>query len=242
VKNLIYTIAYRRTPFLRLSMAAVLSQAYDSDYVIWDNASSEETKDSINKMAEAIPNPHVKIHYVASKNIGLNAASMVVSKFRTSSTKYIMSLDEDILMLPLNFQDELQTYVDAGVGYVALDVFQDETTNGAKPPIHHYKHTDLTTTRGVKTLLEGPTGGWASMVSTEVFDSVGGYPVREEIFFGLDGIFSEEVRKKGKMTGIAKGLCCYHATGNNWNNSLGFSDVLNQKLQSYNRWVKSGSP
>lgn len=242
MKNLIFTIAYNRNSFLRLSMASVLSQAQDTTYVIWDNASNPDTKKSVGEIKKAFPNSTVNVIYVPSENIGLNAANKIVTDFRSPRTKYIMSIDEDILMLPLNFQTHLQSYLKAGVGYVALDVFQDSTTNGAKPPINHYKQTPISTENGVKVLLEGPTGGWASMFTTEIYDAVGGYPVRSEIFFGLDGIFSESIRKLGRKSGIAEGLCCYHATGDEWNNGLGFNDVLNQKLESYTSWLKAGSP
>lgn len=239
MKNLIFTIAYNRIPFLRLSMASVLSQALDTTYVIWDNASNEETKSSVENMVAAIPNPSVRVIYEASSNIGLNAASKIVDKFRSSETQYIMSIDEDVLMLPLNFQTKLQAYLDAGVGYVAMDVFQDSTTNGAKPSSEHYKETKI----GEHIiLLEGPTGGWGSMVKAETYDAAGGFPTRNEIFFGLDGLFSEAVRKIGKKCGIASGVVCYHATGNDWNSGLGFSEILNKKMQSYGQWLKSGSP
>lgn len=242
MKNIIFTIAYNRLSFLRLSMASVLSQAEDTTYVVWDNASNPETKAAVNSMRLAIPNPTVNVIYVPSENIGLNAAQKIVSQFKSENTKYIMSLDEDVLMLPLKFQTHLQAYLDAGIGYVALDVFQDKTTNGAKPPLNHYRQTIVGTASGEYPLLEGPTGGWGSMVTSEVYDLVGGYPVRDELFFGLDGIFSESIRKAGKRSGIAEGLYCYHATGNDWNQGLGYSEVLNQKLESYKLWLKAGSP
>lgn len=239
MKTLIFTIAYNRNRFLGLSVASVLSQAVDATYVIWDNAKSSETKSLVEDLSRILKNPSVEVIYEPSDNIGLNAASEVVSRFRSEKTEYIMSIDEDILMLPLRFQESIQTALShESVGYVALDVFQDQTTNGAKPPNSVYKSTLI----GDQILLEGPTGGWASMTTSKVYDLVGGYPKREELFFGLDGIYSESIRKAGKKTGILQGVCCYHATGDAWNYGFGFDKVLEDKMSSYKRWVGSGSP
>jgi len=241
-ENLIFTISYKRPSFLKLSMASILSHIYDATYVVWDNASDDETKNIFERTTNLFQKDSVETIYHPSKNIGLNAASAVVETYRTTQTKYIMSIDEDILMLPLNFQSELQALLSAGVGYAALDVFQDKTTNGAKPPAHFYKQNQINTALGTRTLLEGPTGGWASMFTAKTYDIAGGYPTRDEIFFGIDGIFTEKIRIAKQKTGILEGVCCYHATGNMWNEYFGFSDVLNKKLTSYEEWIAKGSP
>lgn len=239
METLIFTIAYNRNQFLGLSMASVLSHAKNCTYVIWDNARNPETEILVENCALTFKNSSVRVLYESSENIGLNAARAVVDKYRSSETKYIMSMDEDILMLPLGFQNSLQALLqNEAVGYAALDVFQDETTNGAKPAPTSYNPTRI----DGFTLLEGPTGGWASMTKTEVYDLVGGYPTRDELFFGLDGLYSEEIRKIGKKTGILQGAYCYHATGDAWNKRFGYDAVLESKLDSYLRWVRSGSP
>lgn len=237
-ETLIFTISYNRNKFLGLSMASVLSQAKNSTYVIWDNADNPETKSLVDSCRITFPNESVRVVYEASENIGLNAASAIVEKYRSSKTRYIMSVDEDILMLPLGFQTSLQTALSPTIGYVALDVFQDKTTNGAKPPMDHYSPIQI----GSYVLLEGPTGGWASMSSVEAYDKAGGYPVREEKFFGLDGLFSESVRRAGMKTGILQGECCYHATGDLWNKGFNFGSVLTEKMENYQRWIMKGSP
>lgn len=239
METLILTIAYNRNRFLALSMASVLSQAKNATYVIWDNASNQATETLVQNMTGVFVNESVEVVYQPSSNIGLNAAFLGVQKFRTEKTKYVITIDEDILMLPLGFQQELQRVLDTGiVGYAALDVFQDAHTNGAKPSLEHYNRLQI----AGRTLLEGPTGGWASMCRMEEYDAVGGYPQRSELFFGLDGIFSESIRNIGKKTGIVEGLCCYHATGDSWNQGFGFHDVLDSKLASYRRWYNAGSP
>lgn len=236
--TLLFTIAYNRNQFLKMSIASALMHARNATYVVWDNANNPETLEIVEMCRRLFKNDTVEVIYRPSQNIGLNAAQEAVKEFRSPSTKYIMSLDEDILMLPLDFQESLKRSLTCA-GYVALDVFQDQTTNGAKPPMTSYKPTDI---GNGQVLLEGPTGGWASMTTTEVYDSVGGYPVREERFFGLDGIFSESVRKLGKKAGLLQGVCCYHATGDLWNQRFGFDAVLGEKMSAYHRWVRSGSP
>jgi len=80
------------------------------------------------------------------------------------------------------------------------------------------------------------------MFTAKTYDIAGGYPTRDEIFFGIDGIFTEKIRIAKQKTGILEGVCCYHATGNMWNEYFGFSDVLNKKLTSYEEWIAKGSP
>lgn len=231
-KTLIFSILYNRLEMFRFSSLNVLTHAKNAKYVLWNNGTDHRVAEYCLKLAKENPNPSVEVHYIqSSENVGLNAAREIVNDY-LGDCSYIMSVDEDILYLPFEFQSNLQTILkqeDLPVGYVACNVFQDCLTNGAMPPLSNYTEKTV----GNHSILLGPTGGWASMTSRDVYEKVGGFVQKSEQFFGLDGLFSHACHTHGFYTGVAKDVICYHATGAAWNLNFGYQKILDDKMQLF---------
>jgi hypothetical protein len=231
-KTLIFTIAFNRLEMIKFSILNVVTHAKNARFVIWDNASDRKLLDFCRYIVKNNTEKSLEILYFASKNIGLNAAKEIVEKF-SEGCEFIMSVDEDILYLPFNFQSDLQYLLKQQVkplGYVACNVIQDKLTNGAKPPEDSYQEIDV----GLPILI-GPTGGWASMTTSSVYQKIGGYSQSSEGFYGLDGLFSKKCHDNGLYTALSKNTICYHATGPKWNHYFNYGQIYDKKLEMFKK-------
>lgn len=217
---------------LKLAALNLLTHAQNGRYVLWDNGDDSEVEKICQKLINE--NPTVEVIYHKSKtNIGLNAAKKVIDSY-LDDHEFIMSLDEDILFLPMGFQGILQSILsqtEKPIGYVACNVFQDGLTNGAKPPASNYRSDKVF---GHK-VLYGPTGGWASMTRTDIYNQVGGYPEHKELFYGLDGEYTQKLNKAGIYNCLAEDVICYHATGKIWNDYFNYQTIFQNKIEAYNK-------
>lgn len=232
-KTLLFTILYNRFEMFRLQSVNVLTHARNARYVLWDNGTDPRISKYCKTLIHENFNPSVEIIYHKSDNIGLNAAAEVVNRY-VSDCKYIMSIDEDILYMPMNFQKTLQKILrqtEMKLGYVACNVFQDILTNGAMPPLDKYK---LSMVDGEQILI-GPTGGWATMTDIESYKKVGGFPKRPELFFGLDGLYRAALQGIGIESAIAKNCTVYHATGPTWNGYFTYDTVYKLKMDHFRK-------
>ncbi len=108
-------------------------------------------------------------------------------------------------------------------GFLALDVIQNEHTNGAKPSDDHY----VECVNGEKVIQAGPTGGWCACFKRKSLRKVW-------LFFELsnismkapeDGLLSGLIyRWCGLKSGIIKGKRCFHASGPHYSRENGFLD------------------
>jgi len=234
-KTLIFTIAYNRLEMIKFSILNVVTHAKNARYVIWDNGEDRKLLEFCRYILKNQTEKTLEILYISSKNIGLNAAKEIVEKY-SDGCNYIMSVDEDILYLPFNFQKDLQFLLNQNImplGYVACNVFQDSLTNGAKPPDSSYQAFDV----GIP-ILVGPTGGWASMTTIDIYHRIGGYPNSSEQFYGLDGLFSKKCHETGLHTALSKNTICYHATGPKWNHQFNYNKIYDEKLSMFEKSKK----
>ncbi|MBK6772091.1 MAG: glycosyltransferase family 2 protein [Ignavibacteria bacterium] len=113
----------------------------DKEIILWDNASDDGTKDYILKMSE----DYDFIKPVLNEtNIGVNAKGKA---FEISKGEFIACLDDDILELPEEWAEKMVEAFksDPELGYLALDVIQNEHTTGAKLSEENYKEKYLIT-------------------------------------------------------------------------------------------------
>lgn len=232
-KTLFSTILYNRPKMLKLAALNLLTHAQNGRYVLWDNGDDPEVTKFCEKLVVENDNTTVEVIYHKSENIGLNAAKKIADLY-LDDCEFLMSLDEDILFLQMGFQSILQEILlqtEKPIGYVACNVFQDGFTNGARPGLDQYTEGTVSSRR----VLYGPTGGWATMTSAEVYKSVGGFPEHKEKFYGLDGMYSSKIYKKKMDTAIAKDVLCYHATGPAWNDYFKYQKIHQDKMDAYNK-------
>jgi GT2 family glycosyltransferase len=169
--------------------------------------------------------PHVQVVHHA-QNIGVNGLAACV---RLARGKYLLEMDDDVVEVPPGWLAEMIRAFEAvpRAGYLAANVVQDETTNGAKPPPDHYRALDY----GDDVIVEhGPTGGWCTLTSKEVVERVGNFlEIPGRVFFSEDGDFASRCIKHRYRVGVVRGVRVYHATGVAKNLEYGCLEVCRQK-------------
>lgn len=226
----IFIVTYNRLSFLRKCVMNMLPTLREINYelIIIDNASSDGTADFLKEISAA--NQKIRI-IINEKNIGINSKSMGAE---LSKGEFIIGVDDDVIEFPVNWISELVYAYKTipGIGYLATDVIQDETTTGAKHPEDKYvkQYYD----DGKITLEVGPTGGWCFMLSREVYEKVGRLITFDNrIFYAEDGDYVNRITNSGLKYGILSGLKVYHATGDFHNEE--FRKVFEDKYKDYHK-------
>jgi cellulose synthase/poly-beta-1,6-N-acetylglucosamine synthase-like glycosyltransferase len=202
-------VTYNRLGMLRECTASLLERSSGPEFevVVWDNASTDGTREFLDELATK--NPVMRVFH-SPENIGLNAVSEGVKLARGF---YIFEFDDDVIEFP---DEWLQRMVAAfrrvpRAGYLATNVLRNEKTDGARAvsddmPVHDYGDGIV--------IEEGNVGGWCAMTSLEALRRVGNFrSKRGRIFLLEDGDFAGRCVGAGLSIGVVRDVVVYHACG-----------------------------
>jgi len=224
-------LTWNRHKFLELCLADLLAKLYNKDkaeIIVIDNGSTDGTQEVLNKYRN-----NSCVHIIRfEKHVGLNAYKKL---FGTAKGRIIVDIDDDVLSFPMHFDKSLINYIDTftDYGFIALNVKQDEFTNGAKPDSSHYKEDR----RGDKVIEEGPTGGWCSAFRKKDYRKIKLVFNLTSLSFkrGEDGTLSNLFRKFLKLkSGIIRSEICFHASGPYYAKQYGHLDREIEKYEKSN--------
>ncbi|MBN1633697.1 MAG: glycosyltransferase [Ignavibacteria bacterium] len=223
-------ITYNRIAMLKLCLASIIETTRDIEKVIyvWDNFSSDGSREYLKRMSYQFE--FIK-PVLSGENIGNNAKGKVIDMMNSD---FRICLDDDIIQFPENWVRKMINAfkVEPLLGYLALDVIQNEYTDGAKPVDAIYK--DVVYDDGT-VIQYGPTGGWCFMIPAEVYKKVGKLrQMKNYVFFGEDGDYTMRCKAQGFKYGILKDVKCFHATGPYYNKE--YKDIYDKKMKD---WEKS---
>jgi glycosyltransferase involved in cell wall biosynthesis len=149
-------LTWNRHKFLSLCLErliANIAEPEQCEIIVMDNGSTDETPAVLERIRS---NPMVRI-LRRPKNEGLEAYKRL---FAEAKGELMSTVDDDVLEFPAGvdrvFTDYLSTYTD--YGYLALNVVQNDHTNGAKFGPERYTED----VRGRKVVEYGPAGGWCA--------------------------------------------------------------------------------
>jgi GT2 family glycosyltransferase len=225
----IVLITYNRVRMLRECLTSLFEQTHGDDFevIVWDNASTDGTKEYLDELAAA--HPYLRVIH-SPENVGLNGVARSVLLARGY---YLVEMDDDVLRFPDNWlPDMLHAFETVpNAGFLAANVVQDDITNGNKPGIENYTAVDYD---GIvvehHANEKACTGGWCTMTSLAVMNRVGNFPQRpRRVFFSEDGDYGRRCRAAGFAVGILRDIVVYHACGPKANDVYGCLDVCNLK-------------
>jgi glycosyltransferase involved in cell wall biosynthesis len=219
----VVVVTYNRSRFLEKCIDAIIAATeMPFELIIWDNNSTDNTQDVVKGFIAA---KAPLINLKSRRNIGTNGYA---AAFLTAKHQYLVEVDDDILAVPKGWDllmDRAFKMIPR-LGYCALDVIQDCYTNGAKPEVHQYRDIDY---KGIH-LLEGPTGGWFSATTRQIYNRVGGFIyLPSKSFRAEDGNYSWKMNIAGYRYGLLKEVYAYHACGEKWNAAFGYDKVWKEK-------------
>ena len=99
----------------------------------------------------------IKIVGKTPENIGMSAYFYL---FKKAQYELIVQIDDDVVMVSKNIAEHAMEIFQqfANVKQLVADVWQDEYTTGARPPLNHYIKFDEK-----YSLYDGPIDGWFSI-------------------------------------------------------------------------------
>lgn len=222
-------LTWNRYKFLEKCIKELVNSIDDKlncEVIVMDNGSTDKTH-------EVLSNYHndslVKV-IQRGKNYGLNSYKKL---FKQASGEYVVIVDDDVLNFPSGLDKIFIDYMTSfpNYGFLALNVIQNEYTNGAKPAPSYY----VDDRKEDKIIERGPTGGWCSCFRMNDFKKV-----RLRFLFtnlnmkrGEDGLISKLFYKKlGLQSGIIKKEYCFHACGPYFAKEYGHLDREIEKYKS----------
>jgi len=206
----IVVLTYNRQHLLRRCVENVLFRTSPKtrEIVIWNNGSSDGTRDYLNTLAE----PRLRVvHY--DRNIGQNAYALA---FRDTDSDYLLEVDDDIVDAP---QDWDTTLLDAyerlpTIGYLAANLRDDEHDVNANILYRRDAHLYSVIERDGVTLKVGPVGGGCTMTSRELYDRVGGFKQsKKHVFWLEDAAYITDIARLGYEAAYLEPLKVLHAGG-----------------------------
>jgi glycosyltransferase involved in cell wall biosynthesis len=218
-------ITYNRSAFLKLTVEAIIAATLSPfEIIILDNGSSDETSTVVSELQKKHPN--VQISYLREKkNYGTNGYALA---FLHSKFQYVVDVDDDILAVQKGWDKHVLTAFEdfPKLGFLALNVVQDQYTDGAKMSAEHYEVVK----KGGTVIEIGPTGGWFAVTSRNVYYKVGGFVfLPNKPFRSEDGNFYAKVKNKGLISGLLSNAYVYHACGKKWNAKGNYHKVWKEK-------------
>ncbi|MFT4114379.1 glycosyltransferase family 2 protein [Silvibacterium sp.] len=222
-------LTWNRYKFLEKCLEALTTSTegpISSEIIVMDNGSTDRTPEVLNRYRD---NPRVRV-IRRDKNYGLNAYKTLLGE---GTGEYIVIVDDDVLEFPSNLNELFVSYMEAfpDYGFLALNVVQNEFTDGAKPSMDHY----IEETRAGRTIERGPAGGWCACIRRVQYRKIR-FRIR---LFNLtmrkseDGMISNQLwRKLGLKYGIMKDHSCFHATGPHYAREYGHLDREIEKYSS----------
>jgi GT2 family glycosyltransferase len=222
----ILLITWNRLRMLREGLESLLETTHGDNYeiVVWNNGSTDGTKEYLDGIAAAHPQVRVINH---PENVGLNAVALAVAQARGY---YVVELDDDVVRFP---DDWLAKMLFAfkkvpQIGYVVSNVIQDETTTGEKDIPEAYTIVDYD---GV-VMEHGPAWGWCSMTSLDVLSRVGNFPRRRgRLNFTEDEDYVRRCLAAGYTPAILQEVVVFHASGAAMNDQYGYLESCLQKYE-----------
>jgi glycosyltransferase involved in cell wall biosynthesis len=216
-------LTWNRKKFIEelfISFYKNISNNLHYEYLIIDNNSNDGTVNLLQNASEN--NSRIKVWY-NNKNKDLNEYKKL---FKKSKGQFIIIIDDDVIDFPKNFDEIMVEYMNEFIdfGFIALDVIQNEYTNGAKPEPSMYKDIE----KNGKIISEGPTGGWCSIFRNKDYKKIriqyelGG---KLNMKCGEDGKLSSLFEGKLKLRhGLIKDTTCFHACGPYYSKQYGYLD------------------
>lgn len=203
-------LTWNRYQFLEKCLGNLVSSISDlaaCEIIVMDNGSTDATDQVLEKYKN---NAYFKIIKL-KKNYGVAAYKKLFAKIKG---EYAVIVDDDVLSFPPALDDiflkYMTTYTD--YGFVALNVMQNEFTDGAKPGMEHYTED----VRGNMIIERGPTGGWCACFRMSDYRKVKWRFLFSKISMKVseDGMLSMLFQKRLKLkTGLIKKEICFHACG-----------------------------
>jgi hypothetical protein len=199
-----YCIAVLRPWYARLlieDLAAKTSVPYE--VLLWVNTADAAFDAFVDaRTAHGWP---IRVVGRTPENIGMRA---YLDLFRAARYDMIVQIDDDVVCVSRAIAERAQRIFAArpDVRQIVADVWQDDLTTGARPPMAHYRPVDVR-----EGLFDGPIDGWFSIYQRSVLPLLLSLPIAA--YFPIGGAMRAALARHGRRGVLCTAMKVFHTIG-----------------------------
>jgi hypothetical protein len=216
-----YCIAAYRPAYSRMLINDLIRKtSVPFEILIWLNCDDPEFELSLRETASRAP-----LHVMGRtpENIGMRAYA---SLFRRARYDLIVQIDDDVVAVSRNIAEQADEIFRTfpRVRQLVADVWQDDYTTGARPPMSAYRPFQLQ-----YGLYDGPIDGWFSVFHRSVLPNV--LDLQDE-YLPLGGLMKQRLAARGMLGLLCTCFKVFHVIGPEY---ASYFNMLEFEIQKYRR-------
>lgn len=221
-----YCIALYRPTYARLLLADLAAKTTTPfEILVWLNVADGELESDIEAAIRAgIP---IRIIGRTPQNIGMVAYERL---FRAARFPLITQIDDDVVCVTPGIAERAVRLFQLfpTVRQLVADVWQDEHTTGARPPMDQY-----TAFAAHERLFSGPVDGWFAIYHRSVLPVLLG--LRMTRYFSLGATVAHQLARRGQHAVLDSGMKVFHVIGPHYAAAFGMLEHEVAKYRALNR-------
>jgi Glycosyltransferase like family 2 len=221
-----YCIASYRPAYCRQLIPQLIEKTTAPyEILVWINMLDEEFEQFLSDQQEA--GAPLRIVGRTPENIGMAAYPML---FAAAKFEMVVQIDDDVVYLSPFIAERAQEVFDRfpQVGMVTADVWQDELTTGARPPMQRFR--EISREFG---LYDGPIDGWFAIYRRTALRACG--TLRPSRYHALGCEIKSRLSAMGQSGFLCTRLKVFHVTGPAYASYFGMLDFELAKYSSLGR-------
>jgi hypothetical protein len=220
-----YCIAAFRPTYARLLLEDLVRKTSTPyELLVWVNVADASFDDYLRALGREAP---LTIVGRTPENIGMAAFREL---FAASRYPLITQFDDDVVCVSRGMAERAARVFEqcANLRQVVADVWQDEFTTGARPPLAGYRCIDAE-----EGLYEGPIDGWCSVYHRSILPLLASLPYRQ--YFPLGGLVRQSLRQRGLRGLLCTRMRVFHVIGPEYASLFGMREFEMQKYSTLGR-------
>jgi hypothetical protein len=161
------------------------------------------------------------------QNIGMTAYRGL---FGSTQYSLLAQIDDDVICVSSGIAERANRLFDRfpAVRQLVADVWQDEFTTGARPPLESYRPYDV-----AEGLYSGPIDGWFSIYHRSVLPMLLALPYAA--YVGLGALVRAQLARRGWHGLLDRGMKVFHVIGPEYAHHFGMLDFEIEKYRRLGR-------
>jgi hypothetical protein len=233
-----YCTAVYRPAYARLLLADLVRKtSVPFEILLWINAADAAFEAFVAERT-AMGWPIVVVGRTPD-NVGMRAFPHL---FRAARHPLVVQMDDDVVCVSRGIAERASAVfqLHPDIKQIVADVWQDEYTTGARPPLAHYRCLD-----SGEGLYEGPIDGWFSIYHRSILPIVLSYPVRS--YDCLGAAVRRRLARRRQRGVLCTRMRVFHAIGPEYASLFGMLELEIAKYRRLGRtdivrWYESARP
>jgi hypothetical protein len=233
-----YCVAVYRPAYARLLLADLVRKtSVPFELLVWVNVPDPDLESFLAEQS-MLGWPIVVVGRTP-QNIGMRAYAEL---FRASRYPLVVQIDDDVLCVSRGIAERAADVFRRrpDVRQIVADVWQDEHTTGARPPLAHYRCLDE-----ADGLYEGPVDGWFSIYHRSILPILSSLPIAP--YYCLGAAVRSRLARRRQRGVLCTRMKVFHAIGPAYASLFGMLDFEVAKYRRLGRtdivnWYEGAPP